>query len=127
MSSIMDGMTRDAKETVKLMQGPITRMKAKRIEEESKGEVTLFGRMLQDLAWHVLEEQLEDSRGSKTFLLLRAQIEESKERDWKDWKLKKKKKTNKRGVFWSLPATVGSTVGGRFHPTVADRPWDTKW
>ncbi|KAI5662510.1 hypothetical protein M9H77_21833 [Catharanthus roseus] len=49
------------------------------MEEEYKGKVALFEKMLQDLAWHVLEEQREDFRGSKTFLLSRVQMEESKE------------------------------------------------
>lgn len=38
------------------MQGPITRAKTKRREEEYKSEVALFEEMLQELAWHVLEE-----------------------------------------------------------------------
>ncbi|KAI5674118.1 hypothetical protein M9H77_14482 [Catharanthus roseus] len=58
-----DSMTRGGQETVELMQGPITRAKAKRMEEEYKGEVALFETMLQDLAWHVLEEQREDLGG----------------------------------------------------------------
>ncbi|KAI5669015.1 hypothetical protein M9H77_18868 [Catharanthus roseus] len=49
------------------------------MEEEYKGEVVLLEKMLQDLAWHVLEEQQEDTGGSKGFLFSRMQMKESTE------------------------------------------------
>ncbi|KAI5672485.1 hypothetical protein M9H77_12849 [Catharanthus roseus] len=65
------GMIGDAQETVDLFQGLVTRAKAKRKEEEHKGMVAIFTKMIQNFTWHVVEEQGEDSRGQKPSCYLR--------------------------------------------------------
>lgn len=65
-TSRLDGMTRDAQEMVDLFQGLVTRAMSRR-REEHKGMAAIFEKMLQNFTWHVLEEQGEDFRGSKTF------------------------------------------------------------
>lgn len=59
-----------------LFRGPAARARAERMEEELKGMVE---KMLQMFTWHTLEEREEDFRGSKTFLLFKVQMKESKE------------------------------------------------
>ncbi|KAI5669020.1 hypothetical protein M9H77_18873 [Catharanthus roseus] len=112
----IDRMTRNVQETVELMQRPIMRAKAKRMEEEYKGEVALFEKMLQDLAWHVLEEQREDFGGSKSFLFSRVQMEETK-------------KESLEGLEASKPKGepfLDPTASSRFYPTIAGRLRVTK-
>ncbi|KAI5652908.1 hypothetical protein M9H77_30095 [Catharanthus roseus] len=46
-----DSMTWDAQGTVQLLQGPVTRAMARRIEEEHRGKIAKFEKMIQDLAW----------------------------------------------------------------------------
>lgn len=48
-------MTWDVQEIVELLQGPITRAIAKRMDKEQKGKVSLFEKIIQDLTWLVLE------------------------------------------------------------------------
>ncbi|KAI5681313.1 hypothetical protein M9H77_02540 [Catharanthus roseus] len=52
-----NGMTRDAQKTVDLFQGPITRTRTERMEDEHKGMAALFDKMLQNITWHKLEER----------------------------------------------------------------------
>ncbi|KAI5648911.1 hypothetical protein M9H77_34916 [Catharanthus roseus] len=47
--SIVDGMTRDVQETIELLQGRVTRAIARRIEEEHRGKIAIFEKMIQDL------------------------------------------------------------------------------
>ncbi|KAI5663073.1 hypothetical protein M9H77_22396 [Catharanthus roseus] len=46
--------------------------------EEHKGKVALFEKKFQDLAWHVVEAQEEDLRGSKTLLDVDRESQEAK-------------------------------------------------
>ncbi|KAI5667958.1 hypothetical protein M9H77_17811 [Catharanthus roseus] len=46
-----DGITRKVQRTVELLQGPVTRAMARRIEEEHLGKIARFKKMIQDLAW----------------------------------------------------------------------------
>lgn len=62
---------------MELLQGLITRAIAKRTEEEHKEKLALF-EMFQNLTLHLLEGQGEDYGGSKTLLLSKVQVEESK-------------------------------------------------
>ncbi|KAI5654145.1 hypothetical protein M9H77_31332 [Catharanthus roseus] len=54
--------------TVELLQGPVTRAMARRMEEEHRGKITRFKKMIQDLAWQVIGYQEEDFKRSKTML-----------------------------------------------------------
>ncbi|KAI5653741.1 hypothetical protein M9H77_30928 [Catharanthus roseus] len=65
--------------TVKLFQGPVTRVMARRMEEEHQGKIAIFKEIIQDLGWQVIGVQQQDFRRSKTFLLSSVQAEESKE------------------------------------------------
>lgn len=75
----MKYMTRDAQETVNLLRGPVTRARAKRMEEEYKEMEELFENMLENFTWHTLEERGEEFKGSKTSLLFKVKMKESKE------------------------------------------------
>ncbi|KAI5667863.1 hypothetical protein M9H77_17716 [Catharanthus roseus] len=64
----VDGMTRKVQGTVKLLQGPVTRAMARRMEEQHRGKITRFKKIIQDLAWKVIGDQEEDFQRSKTVL-----------------------------------------------------------
>ncbi|KAI5672108.1 hypothetical protein M9H77_12472 [Catharanthus roseus] len=101
-------MTQDAQEMIDLFQGPVKRAMAKSKEEEHKGMATIFEKMLQNFTWHVLEEQGEDFRGFKTFLLYKVQVEGSKEASLGGFVDSKSKEEG----FLDLIAA------GRVHPTI---------
>ncbi|KAI5657996.1 hypothetical protein M9H77_26789 [Catharanthus roseus] len=111
-----DGMTRKVQETVELLQGPVTRARARRMEEEHRGKIVKIKKMIQDLAWQVIEDQEENFKRSETFLFSRVQMEESKEPSIEGLEASK----TKREPFLNL------TAGSRIHPIIADRPRVTK-
>ncbi|KAI5648853.1 hypothetical protein M9H77_34858 [Catharanthus roseus] len=72
-------MTRKAQPTVELLQGPVTRAMARRMEEEHQGKIAGFKKMIRDVAWQVIGDQEEDFKRSKTFLWSSVQVKEFKE------------------------------------------------
>ncbi|KAI5667899.1 hypothetical protein M9H77_17752 [Catharanthus roseus] len=72
-------MSQKAQGTLELLQGQVTRAMARRIEEEHRGKIAGFKKMIQDLAWQILGDQEEDFKRFKTILWSSVQVEESKE------------------------------------------------
>lgn len=77
-------MTRDMEETVDLIRGPTTRVMAKKIEEEHKGNVALFGKSFQDLTLYPMEGEYKNRRGNKILLISKMQVKEPKEARMED-------------------------------------------
>ncbi|KAI5662946.1 hypothetical protein M9H77_22269 [Catharanthus roseus] len=96
-------------ECLELLQGPVTRAMVRRMEEEHQRKIAIFKKMIQDFAWQLIGAEEEDFRGSKTFLLSRVQVEESKEASLRSLEASKSKEEG----FWTLPQPVGSARGGR--------------
>ncbi|KAI5652316.1 hypothetical protein M9H77_29503 [Catharanthus roseus] len=85
---------RDAQEIVELLQGPVTRAMARRMEEEHRGKIAIFKKMNEDLGWQVIGAQEGALTGTKTLLFSKLQVEEAKETSLEDLEaLKPEKKT----------------------------------
>lgn len=59
-------ITWDAQETKELMRGLITRMMARKTEEENKGRVAMLVKNYQELAFHEFEGEDKDPKDTKT-------------------------------------------------------------
>ncbi|KAI5672338.1 hypothetical protein M9H77_12702 [Catharanthus roseus] len=96
-------MTRDAQETVKLLQCLVTRAMAKRMEEEHQGKIAIFKKMTQDLA-------------SQTLLFSELQVEEAKETSLEDLEASKPNREEDlspiAGGKILLPSMIGHSKGG---------------
>ncbi|KAI5671470.1 hypothetical protein M9H77_11834 [Catharanthus roseus] len=77
-------MTQDAQGTVELLQVPVTRAMARRMEEKHRRKIAIFEKMIQDLAWKMIGAQEGASRGTKTLLFSKLQVEEAKETSLED-------------------------------------------
>ncbi|KAI5681475.1 hypothetical protein M9H77_02703 [Catharanthus roseus] len=86
-----DGMIWKAQGIVELLQSSVTRAMARRMEEEHRGKIAGFKKMIQDLAWQVIEDQEEDFKRSKTILWSSVQMEETKEASLEGLKASKTK------------------------------------
>ncbi|KAI5681232.1 hypothetical protein M9H77_02459 [Catharanthus roseus] len=108
-------MTQDEHEDVETFQGPVTRSIEKKIEEKTKGMITLFNKNFRDLIWNATEGENEDQRSTKTFLKSIIQIEKAKGTSLKELE------DEKEG--WN------PTAGSRVHPTVHGRVMarEEKW
>ncbi|KAI5661653.1 hypothetical protein M9H77_20976 [Catharanthus roseus] len=101
-----NSITRDEQEIVELLQGPVTRAMPRRMEEEHRGKIAIFEKVIQDLAWQVIGEQ-RAFRGNMTLLFSKLQVKEAKGSSLEELDASKSKK--KEGLDLN--------VGGRIHPT----------
>ncbi|KAI5681889.1 hypothetical protein M9H77_03117 [Catharanthus roseus] len=111
----------------------VTRATARRMEEEHRGKIATFEKMIQDLAWQVIaifEKMIQDLawqviraqerafRGTMTLLFSKLQVEEAKETSWENLEASKPNREE------DLNLTTGGRVmvrGEERLPTTDDR------
>lgn len=79
-------MTQNVQEKVDLMRESIKRSIARRYKRRTK-EWCIFEKSFQDLAWHALEWEDEDQKGTKTLLVSMVQGMEQKKATLEDFKV----------------------------------------
>lgn len=84
-------MTRDAQETIDALDERTSYKNDVKIEEENKRKVAIFERNYQELAWHKMEREDEDPKGTKTLLVTMMQEEEPREASLEDLEYTKSK------------------------------------
>ncbi|KAI5661714.1 hypothetical protein M9H77_21037 [Catharanthus roseus] len=77
--------------TVELLQGPVTRAMARRMEEEHQGKIIRFKKMIQALTWKVIGDQEEDLRGLKLSYGLVYKCRNLRKKTREVWELQKSK------------------------------------